>query len=446
MIYLHNLSAVTSVFLGVVHTYVAFVFGGSTDEADNSQYSVYAGNPKLLRFCFDNKKNASGTILISFMMLLVGTSFFPSLRRLKFNFWIIIHSLSAVCVVIFSFQHKVNVIVITSVFWIIDLFMRRIIMVLNLPKKAKITKVLPDVVELRFPKGAKFDYKSGQHVCVNIPKVGLLEYHPITISSAPHESDITLHVKALGDWSRKLCDLCDEENEVTILLEGPYGNLSVDLNDHHKYRFILMISGGIGVTPCQSLAKSLLYQSERGRRLAKIHYVWAVRDTNLVSVLSPVLKTDQNQFLDTEWVSQDIIASNLTTPLMSEEEEKKESSSFNNQSTRMDEDYFELPSEEDPHLKLKVDVYKTKINSDDLEHNQEKSGSFNFHNGRPDLNLIFTQAKEEAIELNLSHIAVICCGPVEMTKEVREAARLHSRNDIACCGVAFDLHEEIFEY
>ena len=47
-----------------------------------------------------------------------------------------------------------------------------------------------------------------------------------------------------------------------------------------------MISSGIGVTPCLSLAKLLLQQHKRGRRLSDIRFVWAVRDLNMAMCLS----------------------------------------------------------------------------------------------------------------------------------------------------------------
>ena len=409
MIPYHNWSAVVAVIIGILHTYVAFVYGGSSDPADNSQYSVYAGNPKFILFCFDQKKNASGTILILFMILLVGTSLFPIMRRWNFNLWLFIHILSAICVVIFSFQHEVNVVVITSVFWIIDLFVRHVVMALcKYPTKANLRMILPDVVEISFPKGNNFDYRAGQFVHIAVPKVSWVEFHPITISSAPHESNVTMHVQVIGDWSGKLAELSRENQEVTIFVEGPYGSLSIDLNNDRKYQMILMISGGIGVTPCQSIAKSVLEDKKGGRKLHKIRYVWAVRNMDLPLAMSPLSKDNADENV-----------SSLTSPLLT-----------------YDKDDLNGP--------IQIDVFDTSESAEDTEKNSEINKPFNHHFGRPNLDDIFTEIKEEVTQHRLKHVAVISCGPSSMLDDVREACRKHSSHDLQCCGVRFDLHEEVF--
>ena len=39
---------------------------------------------------------------------------------------------------------------------------------------------------------------------VNFPSVALLEWHPFSLSSGPHQDYLEIHVKSLGNLTRKL--------------------------------------------------------------------------------------------------------------------------------------------------------------------------------------------------------------------------------------------------
>jgi hypothetical protein len=47
----------------------------------------------------------------------------------------------------------------------------------------------------------------------------------------------------------------------------------------------LLISGGIGITPLQSLYHSLIVQSESGRSLRKVVFAWSIKDRALVDAM-----------------------------------------------------------------------------------------------------------------------------------------------------------------
>ena len=49
---------------------------------------------------------------------------------------------------------------------------------------------------------------------------------------------------------------------------------------------VVFITGGIGVTPCRSIARQLLYDhAYNGRKLNSVRFVWSVRDLELVKAL-----------------------------------------------------------------------------------------------------------------------------------------------------------------
>lgn len=44
-------------------------------------------------------------------------------------------------------------------------------------------------------------YKPGQYLFLNCPDVSRLEWHPFTISSAPEEDFVSVHIRVVGDWT-----------------------------------------------------------------------------------------------------------------------------------------------------------------------------------------------------------------------------------------------------
>ena len=75
-----------------------------------------------------------------------------------------------------------------------------------------------DITFLEFKRPSKFEYKSGQWVRIACLSHGRNEYHPFTITSAPHEDTLSLHIRALGPWTWNIRNLFDPES----LKDGPY--------------------------------------------------------------------------------------------------------------------------------------------------------------------------------------------------------------------------------
>lgn len=132
-----------------------------------------------------------------------------------------------------------------------------------------------DVLTLQMTKPPQFRYKSGQYMFVQCPAVSPFEWHPFSITSAPGDDFLSIHVRQLGDWTQKLkktfSDVCespvagksgllraDETTGTTLprlFIDGPYG---APAQDYQKYDVLLLVGLGIGATPFISILKDLL--------------------------------------------------------------------------------------------------------------------------------------------------------------------------------------------
>ncbi|XP_073121167.1 respiratory burst oxidase homolog protein C-like [Henckelia pumila] len=107
--------------------------------------------------------------------------------------------------------------------------------------------VLPgNVLTLHISKPQGFKYKSGQYIFVKCAAVSPFEWHPFSITSAPGDDYISVHIRTHGNWTRQL-------NEV--LIDGPYG---APTQDYKNYDVVLLVGLGIGATPMISVVKDVV--------------------------------------------------------------------------------------------------------------------------------------------------------------------------------------------
>jgi dual oxidase len=65
------------------------------------------------------------------------------------------------------------------------------------------------VTQLVFRKPVNFEFKSGQWVRVACLDLASNEYHPFTLTSAPHEENLSLHIRAVGPWTNNIRRIYD---------------------------------------------------------------------------------------------------------------------------------------------------------------------------------------------------------------------------------------------
>jgi predicted ferric reductase len=429
----HNFASLLALVLSFFHGYVAFVHGGDDSgdgngsrdrrlSSDESQYSLPGPNTDLWKYFWDGTTNKSGSLIIVCMIGLVSLSFFRVFRKYNFDLWLISHIVFAVGVIFFCLVHSVAILILVLLWWIVDLLLRYFLMMAcHYPGKAVLTKLSDDLVEIRLSKkgGNSLRFEAGQFIRIAVPEIGSMQFHACTISSAPYEKDVTLHFKVLGDWTRRLMELTSRKHEISVLLEGPYGSLSMDLVDDQRYPMVLCVGGGIGITPCRSITRQLLHENQcKGRKLSKLHVVWTIRDVDLLEAL-PLLD--------------DSVSSSGTDNSL------KEVNLY---------DDAEAPSSKEGNTRtggrsLQTDIFLTKASDNEQG---VYDGSHSIHLGRPNLSDIFDKLRDEALLRGVTHIAVVGCGPASLVDDVKDLCRSHSKYALESEGVCFDFHEDLFAY
>ena len=131
------------------------------------------------------------------------------------------------------------------------------------------SQVLELIIENAPPR--RIHYRAGQYIYLNISQISFFEWHPFTITSAPNDSNLTVHIRCEGDWTSKLQSEIDKISLVSI--DGPYGTCAEDV---FKYRKVILIGAGIGVTPYSSILKHIWYRIKNSTddKLNKIYFFW----------------------------------------------------------------------------------------------------------------------------------------------------------------------------
>ncbi len=133
------------------------------------------------------------------------------------------------------------------------------------------------VLELSIENSAshRINYRAGQYLYLNINVLAFFEWHPFTITSAPSDTTLTVHIRCEGDWTSRLLKEIEQTNSKinSISIDGPYGTCAEDV---FKYSKIVLIGAGIGITPYSSILRHIWYISKNSNeiKLKKIYFFW----------------------------------------------------------------------------------------------------------------------------------------------------------------------------
>jgi respiratory burst oxidase len=258
-------------------------------------------------------------------------------------------------------------------------------------------------LKLEKPKGLWSRVQAGQYAFLNIPKLSRAEWHPFTLTSAPHEDHLEFAIQAVGDWTRSTRDLLGDasldacvsvggSSFPNIKVEGPIGASSQDFS---KFPILVLIGAGIGVTPMISVVKELL--KNPGQMKRTILY-WTIRDQAAVewftSVLDDIYQQDDKNVIQ--------IRHFLT------------SVKYDDRDLGAVLLHYAARSK---HKHTNIDI----ILGRQTHHQVEV--------GRPVWDKELQSVREEAKELGYNRAGIFLCGPSRMAEEVDDVSFKLSRDD-----------------
>jgi predicted ferric reductase len=247
--------------VGLILAHVVFIVSGYALTAHTSFLGEFRS---MLSQFYGMVAALAGTILV---VTVVITSIVAVRRRLRYEFWYLIH-LMAYLGIFLAWFHQVKTGTVffsnpaATAFWtalyIVTLQLLLLFRVLQpiargFWHRLRVAEVIdegPGVISLRIT-GHHLDWldaRSGQFFLWRFLAPGLWwEAHPFSLSAAPDGNSLRITVKDLGDFSGGLRDV---KQGTWVSAEGPFGSFTHDAAASSR---LAMIAGGIGITPIRAL-------------------------------------------------------------------------------------------------------------------------------------------------------------------------------------------------
>jgi len=206
-----------------------------------------------------------------------------ALRRRKlgtrYEMWRMVHALLAVVVIagtyihIYFLNHLMQDVAERSLFYAILLFIvgvfanrwvlrpirarRKAYVIKSVRSETSSTSTMTLAPARRHQPGLK--YRAGQFVWIRLDSpFGPLQGHPFTIASAPNSKrELEFTIRNAGDFTGSVVVLTPGRK---VFVDGPYGDFN---DDHLNCKSLLLIAGGIGITPMMSLLRSHAHRRDR---------------------------------------------------------------------------------------------------------------------------------------------------------------------------------------
>ncbi|KAE9610188.1 hypothetical protein Lal_00006596 [Lupinus albus] len=328
-------------------------------------------------------------------------------------------------------------------------------------KSVKILKVAVypgNVLALNMSKPQGFTYKSGQYMFVNCAAVSPFEWHPFSITSAPDDDYLSVHIKIVGDWTRNLktkfsqacraplngqsgllraeCmkgDNSSSSNLPKVMVDGPYG---APAQDYTQYEVVLLVGLGIGATPMISILKDMV---NNFKAMEEDEWDAIEEGSGVGSTKSPFSSTHQNKarFNDFKtrrayfyWVTREQSSFDWFKGVMNEvaEEDQRGVIELHSYCTSV----YEEGDARSALIAMLQSINHAKNGVDIVSGTRVMS-----HFAKPDWRSVF---KRIALNHPHSQVGVFYCGPAALTKQLRQLSLDFSHNT----STKYDFHKENF--
>jgi len=146
------------------------------------------------------------------------------------------------------------------------------------PKKTTLLEARPGgITRVRFPKSnfakAFKMHKVGQYMFLNFPGLNFFEWHPFSVTSAPQDDEVEFNIRALGNYTTALNELAQNRQRLYVRAEGPYGDINLN---YRRFPFMLLVCGGIGITPVMGIIRDCFSRPHKKRALHTVYCIWSI--------------------------------------------------------------------------------------------------------------------------------------------------------------------------
>lgn len=243
--------------------------------------------------------------------LVIWITSLPQIRRKQFEIFYYTHHLYIVFLVFFLFHggDRHFYMVFPGIFlFALDKLIR---IIQSRPETCILSaRVFPcKAIELVLPKDPRLKYAPTSAIYMKIPSISKLQWHPFSVMSSSSVDDNTMSVilKCEGEWTSSLYNMvqtklgskADRMKCIPVVVEGPYGPTSLDFL---RYDSLLLVAGGIGITPFLSILHEIEFIQSSGKKRipSPIQLIYVVKKSQdiclLESVLPLLLKEKSEQF------------------------------------------------------------------------------------------------------------------------------------------------------
>ena len=213
----------------------------------------------------------TATIGTAFLLAVVATSYTIARRRLPYGWWYAVHLLAYAGIALAWF-HQIptgNELVVDTVAadWWRSLFAATLAIIVGFRVvvplvhafryRLRVERIVEEtfgVVSIHIV-GRSLDRlaaQAGQFFLWRfLDRRRIWSAHPFSLSAAPDGRSLRITVKNLGDHTARLAEL---RPGTRVVAEGPLGTFTEDVRQQEK---VLLIAGGIGITPVRALVESM---------------------------------------------------------------------------------------------------------------------------------------------------------------------------------------------
>ncbi|NMI01401.1 ferric reductase-like transmembrane domain-containing protein [Pseudonocardia acidicola] len=240
-------------------------------------------NVRLLDLLHAPPRARAATVATIGLLLIAGLAVFRRRMTMRYELWRAIHVLLAAVIIIgaalhvFWLNHLIQNPAMAVVFGVLLLGVLAVLIhrwvvrpvlagrnqfrvqEIRRESEAVSTLVLAPAGRRRPGRREQMAFAPGQFAWLRLHRSVLVaEEHPFTIASgALAEGMIEFTIRHVGDYTRLLSHLHPGQ---TVYLDGPHGTFSVD---HTQATGLVLIAGGVGITPMMSMLRTLAARGDR---------------------------------------------------------------------------------------------------------------------------------------------------------------------------------------